>query len=151
MTREEALEIGIRLAVKYLGEIVEMDPERAATNLIEANYGFCGELSTPDELEGFAVGLQLIAVEVADIARKRREAVEPREAACVECGTPSFQSVCSPCVDAGDAAETSEVPESTAQGAAVPEIEAFTYERVEVAGPAGDPIWTYERRPMRTG
>jgi hypothetical protein len=74
MTREEALEIGIRKAWRFVGDDHGeecVSPEDAAYAAI--NSSFPGA-DTPDELEGFAVGLQLVAVEVAEIARRRREA-----------------------------------------------------------------------------
>lgn len=79
MTREEALESGIRKAWELL--VCDADrctPEAAAADMIgKAQFG-CG---TPDELEGFAVGLQLVAVEVAEIARKRRDAAAEADGA----------------------------------------------------------------------
>lgn len=67
MTREEALEEGIRDAMTWGGR--ETGLEETA-EFFRRYFDLC----TPDLLEGFAVGLTMIAVEVAEIARQRREA-----------------------------------------------------------------------------
>jgi hypothetical protein len=75
MTREEALESGIRQAWRCVGDDggppCESPNKAAQTAVDSCDRHNC---ASPDELEGFAVGLQLVAVEVAEIARKRREA-----------------------------------------------------------------------------
>lgn len=73
MTREEALDSGIRQAWRFVGDDHGeecVSPEDAAYAAVNASFPGA---ATHDELEGFAVGLQLVAVEVAEIARKRRE------------------------------------------------------------------------------
>lgn len=74
MTREEAIENGIRAAWRHFVEIDDEEydaPDWAARALLGKVYA---ESWSPNELEGFAVGLTMIAVEVAEIARQRREA-----------------------------------------------------------------------------
>lgn len=72
MTREEALESGIRQAWWHVSDgAYENDVTLTAQFAVNASGINVG---SPDDLEGFAVGLTMIAVEVAEIARKRREA-----------------------------------------------------------------------------
>lgn len=73
MTREDALEAGVLQAWRFVGDVGVPDrttPEDAARDAVECCWP---QGATPDELDGFAVGLTMIAVEVAAMARKRRE------------------------------------------------------------------------------
>ena len=110
MTREEAIESGIRAAWRHFVEIDDEEydsPVWAARDLLSEVYP---DEWRPDELEGFAVGLQLIAVEVAEIARKR-QAAAAGGFATEKCGAHGPRYVCPDCDVSPDA--TSETSGST--------------------------------------
>lgn len=74
MTREDALDSGIRQAWRFVGDVADdVTPEEAARAAVE----FCWpDGCSEHEAEGFAVGLTMIAVEVAEMARKKRAAAQ---------------------------------------------------------------------------